>query len=473
MTRTLLRGGTLVSSVEETRADLLIDGERIVAVGLELDAGDATVVDVTGCALLPGGIDTHTHFEHMVASGATRTADDFTSGSIAALCGGTTTVVDFVRAPADTGIRDAFLRRRDRAAESIATDFGLHPMATAAVSDAASIAELQRLATEEGATSWKFFMAYPGSMVGDDVLLAGFRAAAEVGALPMVHAENGHMVADAIARLVADGRVDPTQHVHGHPGAAEAEAIQRAAALAKHAGSELFVVHVSAAEAVDALVRLRDEGQRIGAETCPQYVGAAADAAHVTGALAAGFVCSPPIREAANQEAIWRGIEQRVLHTIGTDHAAFTLAQPEDLPPQKVVHDDFTRVPNGVPGVEERLMVMHELGVRRGRFPLTRFVDLVAAEPARRFGLERKGSLAPGKDADVVVWDPAATRTLRASELHSRSDYCVYEGLEVHGTPRSVWRRGTLVAEHGEPVGELAGTGAYQYRSTTTPTEAR
>lgn len=472
MSRTVFRGGTVVTSIEQTRADVLVDGERIVAIGLDLEAAGAEVVDVTGCALLPGGVDTHTHFEHMVASGATRTADDFTSGSIAALCGGTTTVVDFVRAPADTGIRDAFLRRRDRASEAIATDFGLHPMATAAASDAASIAQLQRLALEEGATSWKFFMAYPGSMVGDDVLLAGFRAAAEVGALPMVHAENGHMVADAIARLVSEGRVDPTQHVHGHPGASEAEAIQRAAALAKHAGSELFVVHVSAAEAVDALVRLRDEGHRITAETCPQYVGAAADAPEVTGALAAGFVCSPPIREAANQEAIWRGIDLGVLQTIGTDHAAFTLSQPDDLPPQKVVHDDFTRVPNGVPGVEERLMVMHELGVRRGRFDLTRFVDLVATAPARRFGLGRKGSLTPGKDADIVVWDPEATRTLRASELHSRSDYSVYEGLEVHGAPREVWRRGILVAEHGEPVGELAGSGTYQYRSTIT-TETR
>lgn len=283
------------------------------------------------------------------------------------------------------------------------------------------------------------------------------------------------MVADAIARLVAEGRVDPTHHVHGHPGAAEAEAIGRAAALAQQAGSELFVVHVSAAEAVETLVRLRDEGVRVGAETCPQYVAAAADAPEVTGALAAGYVCSPPIREAANQEAIWRGIEQGVLQTIGTDHAAFRLTQTDDLPPQKVVHDDFTRVPNGVPGVEERLMVMHELGVRGGRFPLTRFVDLVATEPARRFGLDRKGSLAPGKDADIVVWDPAATRVLRASELHSRSDYSVYEGLEVHGTPRQVWRRGTLVAEHGEPVGDvaaLAGTGTYQSRSTIHPTEA-
>jgi dihydropyrimidinase len=405
----------------------------------------------------------------MVASGATRTADDFTSGSIAALCGGTTTVIDFVRAPAGIGIRDAFLRRRDHAEQTIATDFGLHPIVPPSAATDDSIAQLRRLATEDGAASWKLFMAYPGSMVGDDVLLATFRAASELGVLPIVHAENGHMVADAIAGLVAAGRVDPTEHVHGHPAAAEAEAIQRAAALAQQAGSELFIVHVSAGEAVDVLVRLRNEGIRVGAETCPQYLAASADAPHVTGAIAAGHVCSPPIREASNQESLWRGIELGVLHTIGTDHAAFTLSQPEDLMPQKVVHDDFTRVPNGVPGVEERLMVMHEHGVRRGRFDISRFVELTATEPARRFGLDRKGSLVVGNDADIVVWDPAATRTLSAASLHSRADYCVYEGMQVQGVPRSVWLRGTLVAEQGEPVGDPAGSGRYLSR-TLSPT---
>ncbi len=459
-----------MSASDEFRADVLIVDERISCVGTDIDAEGADVVDAGGAYVIPGGIDTHTHFEHIVASRATRTADDFASGSVAAAVGGTTSVVDFVRAPVGTGIEQAFLERRERAESAMAVDFGLHPMVPSWAGEDDSFDQLSRLAERDGAASWKFFMAYAGSMVDDGVLLRGFRRCAELGVLPMVHAENGHMVADATERLVASGRTAVEDHVHAHPADSEAEAVDRAIRLARQAGTPLFIVHVSAAEAIEVLRDHQRAGASVVAETCPQYLVAASDAPEVRGALAAGYVCSPPIRERANQEPLWRAVQDGTISTIGTDHAAFTLGEQPDLPPQKGAGGgDFTRTPNGVPGVEERLMVMHHHGVVARGMRMTRFVELTSAAPARTFGLTGKGAIVPGSDADIVIWDPDATRVLRAATLHSRSDYCVYEGLEVTGVPRVVLGRGTTLAVDGEPTGALPGRGRYLRRSRRAP----
>ncbi|WP_353987554.1 dihydropyrimidinase [Ruicaihuangia caeni] len=466
MTRLLLRGGEVITSNERYLADVLIVDGTIEAIGRpgqwDIDDADETV-DADGCLLLPGGVDTHTHLEYVVASGKTRTADDFQSGTIAAACGGTTTIVDFVRPPQGVGVYDAFQQRRAAAAASCVVDFGFHPIVPATAGDDDSFDQLVRLAREEGATSWKFFMAYPGSMVDDDVLIRGFRLARENGVLPMVHAENGHMVADAIASLIEDERFEEHNHLFGHPASAEQEAVNRAIMLAEHAESPLFIVHVSASDAAAEIARHQARGVEVMAETCPQYLVTGYEDYRDLGFGAAGYICSPPIRERANQERLWHAVEQGTISTIGTDHAAFTLAQPEGLPPQKAVgRGHFPSVPNGVPGVEERLMVMYETGVMSGRLSIHEFVDLTATRPAQLFGLApRKGSIAPGADADIVVWDPNASRTLGVDTLHSRSDYSLYEGMTVSGSPRLVFSRGELIARDGEPVEPRPGRGEY------------
>lgn len=469
----ILHGGTVVSSEGCVRADVLVEGTRIAAI-LAPDAtppADARRIDVTGTYLLPGGVDTHTHLEHRVASGATRTADDFFSGTVAAACGGTTTIVDFVRAPAGVAIDDAFHARRAAAEASCVIDFGFHPIVPASAGEDDTFERLARLTREHGAASWKFFMAYPGSMVSDDVLIRGFRAARECGALPMVHAENGHMIADAVERLTDAGRTAEHEHLHAHPADAEVEAVQRAITLAEHVDTPLFIVHVSAAEAARVVRARRDAGADVRAETCPQYLATAYEDYADAGARAAGYICSPPIREQANREELWAAVSNGTIDTIGTDHAAFALHTTDPEMPQKDVGKGvFSATPNGVPGVEERLMVMYSAGVGTGRISLERFVELTATAPARTFGLSpRKGAIVAGADADIVVWDPEAERTLSAETHHSLADYSVYEGMTVRGAPAAVYARGELVARDGEPTeAAVRGRGSYLARALPT-----
>lgn len=467
--RLVVRGGDVVTTEGRFRADVLISGERIVAIGLDEaweSEPDTTIVDATGCLVLPGGIDTHTHLQHLVASGATRTADDFHSGTVAAVAGGTTTIVDFVRRGEGENIAESFYRRRAEAEATCVVDFSFHPIVPATAADDDSFEHLVRLSREEGVASWKFFMAYPGSMVTDDVLLRGFRHCAAEGVLPMVHSENGHMVADSIEGLLADGRVAEHEHMHGHPERAEVEAVNRAVLLAEQAETPLFVVHVSSAIAAREIARYRSSGAPVFSETCPQYLVTSYEDYRDLGFAAAGYACSPPIRERANQAGLWDAIETRVIDSIGTDHAAFTLGQPDDLPPQKPIGKGyFPKVPNGVPGVEERLMVMYQAGVVEGRISLERFVELTATRPAQMFGLfPRKGVIAPGSDADIVVWDPESGRTLGAATQYSRADYSVYEGMTVSASPRTVISRGEIVVNDGKPLDLTPGRGRYLRR---------
>lgn len=467
MTALLFTGGVVVSGSDTRAADVLVQGERVVAVmqpGTCRSLDDVQRVDATGCYLLPGGVDPHTHFEHRVATGNTRTADDFTSGSIAAACGGTTTVLDFVRAPQHQGIREAFVERRARAEEACAVDFALHPMVPATAGEDDSFEQLTRLAEEEGARSWKFFMAYPGSMVGDSVLIEGFNRCRELGVLPMVHAENGSVVQDAIARLAAQGRLSAGDHGAGHPAISEVEAVSRAIRLAEYVGVDLYIVHVSSADAADEINRLRRESRRrVYAETCPQYLAISNEGFQGLGFGAAAFVCSPPIRDSANQERLWRAVLDGSIETLGTDHAAFTMTQPEALPPQKPAgRDDFRKIPNGLPGAEERLLVSYQQGVVERSMGLSEWVSLVSERPAQIFGLEGKGRIAPGMDADIVIWDPTQGRLLEDSTMHSQAGYTPYAGMYASGSPRAVYSRGVLVAENGKPTRNLiAGRGRY------------
>ncbi|MGP4109756.1 dihydropyrimidinase [Streptomyces sp. 4N509B] len=469
MTSALLRGGTVVTAEAAFRADVLVRDGVIAAVGDGADWHADRTEDVTGALLLPGGVDAHTHLEYPIDGFTTRTADDFTSGTVAAAFGGTTTVIDFVKKEPDLTLHETFLRRRAAAEERCVVDFGLHAIVPPREQqpEASIHADLLRLLAD-GVSSWKFFMAYPGTqMVDDGQLLAGMTLAAEHGALPMVHAENGHLVAWETERLLARGDSQEHHHHTAHTHASEAEAVHRALALARSAGSPLFVVHVSSRQAADELARARAAGQAAWGETCPQYLVAAYEDYAGLGELAAGWLCSPPIRERANQDALWTHLAAGGLSTVGTDHAGFCLGQPADLPPQKMRSPGyFPKVPNGVPGVEERLTLLHHHGVAAGRLSLPRFVEVTATAPAKLFGLyPRKGAIQPGADADLVVWDPAAQRQLSAATAHSRSDYSLYEGMKVTGGAVHVLSRGEFVVSGGR-LGAPPGRGRYLHRAT-------
>jgi len=279
------------------------------------------------------------------------------------------------------------------------------------------------------------------------------------------------MIADAVERLTDAGRTAEHEHLHAHPADAEVEAVQRAITLAEHVDTPLFIVHVSAAEAARVVRTRRDAGADVRAETCPQYLATAYEDYADAGARAAGYICSPPIREQANREELWAAVSNGTIDTIGTDHAAFALHTTDPEMPQKDVGQGvFSATPNGVPGVEERLMVMYSAGVGTGRISLERFVELTATAPARTFGLApRKGAIVAGADADIVVWDPEAERTLSAETQHSLADYSVYEGMTVRGAPAAVYARGELVARDGEPTtAAVRGRGTYLARRANT-----
>ena len=450
MPMTILRGGTVVNGDGAARADVLVSGERIAAIG---DASSWTADvehDVTGMLVMPGGIDVHTHLEYPVAGFTAWTEDDFATGTLAAAAGGTTSIIDFVKtAPGDT-IRDAFNARRARIGECASVDVGLHVIVPP-TGQQANVEQDLAYVVSQGVTSWKFFMAYHGLMLDDGELLRGFALAKRLGVMPMVHAENGHLIGHDTERLLAEGMVRESDHLHAHTDEAEAEAVHRAAVLAASVGVPLYVVHVSSTQAAEEIARLRMAGHRVLAETCPQYLACAYEDYVHLGTSAAAYICSPPIRERANQEGLWRQLVNGHIDVLATDHAGFCMTSPEGSAGRKLSSPGyFPGVPNGVPGIEERLMVLWELGVASGRISPSQFVSLCSTRPAQLFGLaHRKGSITPGKDADILVWDPEGWRTLSAQSSHLRTDYSIYEGMRVSGSPRDVMHRGQWVVRDG------------------------
>jgi dihydropyrimidinase len=467
--RILIRGGAVVAAGGTHTADVAIAHGRVVAVGGDLRDRADRVIDAGGCYVLPGGVDGHVHLENP-ALGCTRSADDFYTGTLAAATGGTTTIVDFVKREPDASLYESFQRRRARAEAAAVVDFAFHTVVPPSAFSDGSADDLRRLAGE-GATSWKFFMAYPGTlMVDDETLSAGIALAAELGVLPVVHAEDGAAVAAATERLVAAGRTGAAEHVNAHEEAAEVTAVRRLAELAEAMCTPILVFHVSSAGAADELRRARELGVPLFGETCPQYLLTAYEDYADLGDDAAAYVCSPPIRPRANQARLWRHLESGVFATIGTDHCPFTLGQPDDLPPQKRLgRGDFRRIPNGVPGVHERMAAIWDAAVATGRISPGDFVELTAAGPARLMGLyPRKGAVAAGSDADIVVWDPEATTTLDAAKMPGRADYSLYDGRRVRGLPRVVMARGEVVALNGRALARR-GRGRYLPRRAAVP----
>ena len=442
MPTVLVRNGRVVTASESVEADLFVDGERIALVGQGLSLPADTVIDASGCLVLPGGIDAHTHLD-MTAGGVT-SADDFETGTRAAAFGGTTTVVDFATPEPGESLLAALEAWRRKAEGRAAVDYGFH-MALRGLGDT-TLGEMARLTRDEGVTSFKLYLAYPGVLQVDDATF--FRAllgARECGALTLVHAENGGVIDVLVRQALARGETAPRYHAITRPPETEAEATARAVSLATMAGAPLYVVHLSCAAALAHVSAARDRGLPVHAETCPQYLFLSTADYDRPGFEGARYVMSPPLRELSDQEALWRGLAGGDLEVVATDHCPFTLADKDRG------RDDFSRIPNGAPGIETRMMLLWDGGVRAGRIDAQRFVELTATAPARLFGLwPRKGTIAVGSDADLVVWDPEREAHFSAETLHMRVDYSPYEGRVVRGGPAFVLSRGEVLVDHGE-----------------------
>ena len=405
------------------------------------------MIDATGKYVLPGGVDPHTHLD--MPFGGTVTIDDVESGQTSAAFGGTTTHVDFIIQPPGKSFSEAFDEWKAKANGKQVIDMGYHM----AVTDLKEGGTLEELATlpDQGITSYKLFMAYKGAlMVDDETLFRVMQVAAETGALVMVHAENGDAIDVLVKEALAAGNTDPKFHALTRPPETEGEATNRAIQLARVAGCKLYVVHVSCQESVEPIELAREKGWDVWGETCTQYFFIDQSYLERPDFEGAKYVYTPPPRAKENQEVLWRAVENDVLSVISTDHCAFLWDGQKTMG-----RDDFSKIPNGAPGLENRLQMIHEFGVRAGRISLNRMVELLSTNPARYFGLyPRKGTIAVGSDADLVVFDPERKVTISAATHHSRSDYNIFEGTEVTGAPQVVLLRGRVLVEGDELVAQ-------------------
>ena len=441
----LIKGGRVITAADDYVGDVFVDGERISLIGESLDVAADRVIDAAGKYVLPGCIDPHTHLD--MPFGGTVTIDDVESGQTSAAFGGTTCHVDFVIQPQGMTFGDALDEWKAKADGKQVIDMGYHM----AITDLKNGGTLDELATlpEQGVTSYKLFMAYKGAlMVDDETLFRTMQVAAESGALVMVHAENGDVIDILVREALAAGHTEPLYHALTRPPEAEGEATNRAIQLAHLAGAPLYVVHVTCREAVEPIARARDAGWNVWGETCTQYFFNSLDDIAKPNFEGAKYVYSPPVRDKSNWDVLWNAVRTDALSVISTDHCAFLWDGQKTMG-----RDDFSKIPNGGPGLENRLQMIHEFGVRHGRISLNRMVELLATNPAKLFGLyPRKGTIAVGSDADIVIFDPERTHTISAATHHSKSDYNLFEGTEVTGTPELVLLRGQVLVENGELV---------------------
>jgi dihydropyrimidinase len=452
--RTLIKGGTIVNADATGAGDVLVDGERIALIGESLDVAADQTIDASGKWVIPGGIDPHTHME--LPFGGTFAKDTFETGSRAAAFGGTTTIIDFAVQPRGGSFRDGLATWHEKADGKTCIDYAFHVI----VSDMRDelLPEMDEL-VDEGVTTFKLFTAYPGVFLsGDDAIFKAMKQTAKNGGMILMHAENGPVIDVVANEMVANGITDPIGHGLARYSIFEAEATQRLIRLAQAAKAPVYFVHMSAREALDALRRAQNEGLPAFAETCPQYLYLSlADIDQ--GFEGSKFVCSPPLRDrnAGHQEELWKGLVKGNLSAVGTDHCPFDFHGQKELG-----RGDFRKIPNGLPGVEERVDLMHQ-GVVDGRMSPNRFVEITSTGAARLFGLTKKGAIAAGYDADIVVYDPNRKHTLSASTHHMDVDYSCYEGLEVQGGSDVVMSRGKVIVKDGEWLGK-AGDGKFVKR---------
>jgi dihydropyrimidinase len=446
----VIRNGRLVTPGGIFAGDVGIVEERIVALGKEL-RGRAEI-DATGCTVLPGAIDPHVHLQ--MPSGDYVSADDFASGTAAAACGGTTTVIDFVAPAEGESFLAALAARQAEADDRVAVDYGLHmTIPTWHAAHPETLTELPQVVAA-GVPSFKLYLAYQGFHLDDVQLYTVLRAVASARGLPIVHSENGPLCDQLRAEAQAAGHTSPRYHALTRPVRQEAEAVNRVIDIAALALSSLYVVHVSCAPAVARVTSARMQGEPVYGETCPHYLALTAEA--LDGPHGERLICSPPLRSHGDQSALWAALAGGGLDVLATDHCPFTSDE-------KAGHADFTTIPGGLPSIEARLSLAYTQGVRTGLLPLERWVEVCCTAPARIFGLARKGHIVPGFDADLVVFDPQAQVTLSVDGLHEQVDWTPYEGIKLEGWPRHVLSRGRVIVRDGDFVGQ-PGWGRFTFR---------
>jgi len=458
----LIQHGTVINADSTVNADVLIEGEKIAAVGANLPAAGHTVVDATGLLVMPGGIDVHTHLD--MPFGGTTSADDYLSGTRAAAIGGTTMVIDFALQSRGHTLAEALAAWDAKAAGLACVDYSLHMAITDLGPNGETLDEMDQMVAH-GISTFKLFMAYPGVlMIDDGLMFRVMQRAAKLDALCLIHAENGSAIDVVVAQTLAEGKTAPRYHALTRSTKAEAEATHRAIALADMAGATVYIVHLSNEDSLRELKAAQARGLRALAETCTQYLVLSLEEQMPGESFEeAKYVFTPPLREKKNQAPLWEALKDGSLSVVSTDHCPFRFADQKSLG-----KDDFSKIPNGGPGIENRMQLTWHYGVNAGLITPERFVALTAAEPARIFGMETKGVIAPGKDADILLWDPKAEYTISAETQAMNTDYSMFEGWTVKGNVARVYSRGELVVDengfcgapgHGEFVKRKANAG--------------
>jgi dihydropyrimidinase len=466
MSEVLIKSGRIVTAVDDYVADILIRDGQIESIARQISSDTAEVHNAAGLLVMPGGIDVHTHMEFDL--GAAQTCDTYETGTRSAAFGGTTTIVDFALQRKGETPKQALDQRLALAEPQACVDFSFHIILTDITPE--TLAELPDLINNDGISSFKMFMAYPGVlMVSDADIFRSMRKVGTHGGMVTVHAENGEVIQVLIEEALTQGNTSPKFHALTRPRIMEAEATHRAIRLAELAEVPVYMVHLSAKEALDSVVEARDRGIPAFAETCPHYLFLTIEEYDRPGFEAAKYVMTPPLREHECQHALWRGLRFDDLQIVSTDHCPFCFNEnPYGIQRSKQLgRENFEQIPNGAPGVEFRIPLLFEGGVNAGRLTLNRFVQLTSTAPAKMFGLfPRKGTIAVGSDADIVLFDPLKPHTLSASTHHSNVDYTLYEGHSVTGKVEKVFLRGELIVDGDRWLGS-PGMGQFQKRSAS------
>jgi len=454
--RTLIHGGRIITAVDDYRADILIEAERIVCIGQMLQVGpDTRRIDASGMLVFPGGVDCHTHMENTF--GQSVTCDNFVTGTRAAAFGGTTTIIDFaLQKPGDSPL-DAIARAQGKAASAASVDYSFHVIVTHV--DERVLEDMRYAIRHEGVSSFKMFMAYPGTVMSDDAaIFRAMRMVGQHGGMIALHAENGTVIDLLVREAVAQGHTSPRYHALTRPAILEGEATHRGIKLAELAEAPVYFVHLSAKEALKHIIEARDLGIPVFAETCPHYLFFD-DSAYANDSFElARYVMSPPLRSKESQNALWTALKTDDLQLISTDHCPYCLKEGYrgHVNQKPLGRDDFSKIPNGVPGIETRMTVVYDGGVRSGRISLNRFVELTSTAPAKLFGLfPKKGTLAIGSDADIVLFSPEESHTISAATQHSDCDFTLFEGRQVTGRVKTVLLRGEPLIDDGRWVGRV------------------
>ncbi len=452
---TIIKNGRIITAEQDYSADIFIEKEKVTLIGQDLNIEADTKIDAAGKYVIPGGIDVHTHLD--MPFGGTTSSDDFETGTKAAAFGGTTSLIDFAIQPKGKSMREGLDTWMGKAEGKATIDYGFHMIITDLPDE--RLNEMTDM-VDEGVTSFKLFLAYPNVLMVDDATIyKAMKHTADTGALVCMHAENGNVIDLIVEQMVAEGKLAPLYHALSRPSTAEGEATNRAIALAEMAGTPVYIVHLTCNDALTKVSEARDRGLPAFAETCPQYLYLSLDDIDSPDFEGAKYVFSPPVREKWNQDKLWAGLQQNDLQVVSTDHCPFNFKGQKDLG-----KDDFTKIPNGGPGLENRLQLTFQGGVNEGRFSVNRWVEINSTAPAKIFGMyPRKGTITVGSDADLVIWDPNLEHSISAKTHHMNVDYSMYEGMKIKGNAETVLSRGETIVKNNEFLGS-AGRGNFVKR---------